>query len=173
VTSPGGARSSDLAPSVPDHPGPFLRLDHSSDQAARAADTLAAHWEAFERGRRWRFFVLVPALLLAALAGGALDRAMGFHVRLATWYARLLLLRASGAILIEEHVADPSGTKLALVRGSAGPTLVVGAQSLEAKRGTHVEAPPWYAARPIGAAVGAVLLLTLALLATLRPPAPQ
>jgi hypothetical protein len=86
---------------------------------------------------------------------------------------RLLLLRLSGAILVEEPVADPSGTKLALVRGSAGPTLIVSAQTLEAKRVTHVDAPPWYAARPIGAAVGVVLLLTLALLATLRPPAPQ
>ena len=70
-------------------------------------------------------------------------------------------------------MAEPSRTKLALVRGSAGPTLVVGAQSLEAKRVTHVDAPAWYAARPIGAAVGVVLLITLALLASLRPPPPQ
>ncbi len=124
MTSPRGARSSDLAHPVPDHPGPFLRLDHSSDQAARAADTLAARWEAFERGRRWRFFVLVPALLLAALAGGALDLAMGFHVRIATWYAPMLVVaallargatcpagRAGGAVRLRHWWAPPAWRK--------------------------------------------------------------
>jgi hypothetical protein len=105
VASPAAARSSALPHHAPDHPGPFLRLDHSSDQAQRAADTLAARWEAFERGRRWRFFVLVPALLLAALASGVLDLAMGFHVRLATWYAPILIVAA----LLARSATRPTG----------------------------------------------------------------
>ena len=105
MASPAEARSSAFPHPAPDHPGPFLRLDHGSDQALRAADTLAARWEAFERGRRWRFFVLVPALLLAALAGGVLDLAMGFHVRLATWYAPILVVAA----LLARSATRPAG----------------------------------------------------------------
>ena len=90
---------------APDHPGPFLRLDHSSDQAQRAADTLAARWERFERGRRWRFLVFVPALLLAALAAGVLDLAMGFHVTLTIWYAPILV----GAALLARSGTRPAG----------------------------------------------------------------
>ena len=69
------------------------------------ADTLAARWEAFERGRRWRFLLLVPALLLGALASGVLDLAMGFHVRLATWYAPILVVAA----LLARQVTRPVG----------------------------------------------------------------
>jgi hypothetical protein len=105
VASPAAARSSALPQPAPDHPGPFLRLDHSSDQAQRAADTLGAGWEAFERGRRWRFFVLVPALLLAALACALLDPVMGFHVRLATWYAPILVVAA----LLARSATRPAG----------------------------------------------------------------
>ena len=46
-------------------------------------------------------------------------------------------------------------------------------QRLEARRMMHVDGPWWYAARPVGAAVGLVLFLALAVLATLRPPAPE
>jgi len=94
VASPAEARSSAIPPPVSDHPGPVLRLEHSSDQAQRAAENLAARWERFERGRRARFVVLVPALLIAAVAAGALDLAMGFHVPLATWYAPILVVAA-------------------------------------------------------------------------------
>jgi hypothetical protein len=37
----------------------------------------------------------------------------------------------------------------------------------------HVDGPWWYAPRALGAVVAGVLLITLAALATLRPPAPQ
>jgi hypothetical protein len=112
VASPGGARPAALSPPAPDHPGPFLRLEHSSDQAQRAADALAARWDRYERGRRWRFIVLVPGLLLAAAAGVVLDLAMGFHVRLATWYAPILVLAA----LIVRTATRPSGRAGAVVR---------------------------------------------------------
>jgi hypothetical protein len=105
VASPLEARSAALPQPAPDHPGPFLRLDHGSDQAQRAADTLAARWERFERGRRWRFLILVPALLLAALAAGLLDLAMGFHVTLAIWYAPILVVAA----LLARGATRPAG----------------------------------------------------------------
>jgi hypothetical protein len=105
VTSPTGARSSALAHPVLDHPGPFLRLEHSSDQAPRAADALAARWEKFERGRRWRLFLLVPGLALAAAACALLDLIMGFHVRLATWYVPILLVAA----LLARSATRPAG----------------------------------------------------------------
>jgi hypothetical protein len=87
---------------------------------------------------------------------------------------RLFLMRPSGAVLLEEAVASPSGTKLAVVPDPSGPRLVVGdGPNLQVRRMLHVDGPRWYAARVLGAAVGGLLLLTLALLATLRPPAPQ
>ena len=96
MASPAEARSSVLLLPAPDHPGPFLRLDHSSDQAQRAAESLSAGWESFERRRRW-LFALAPALALGAAAGGLLDLAMGFGVRLATWYAPILIAAAPRA----------------------------------------------------------------------------
>jgi hypothetical protein len=94
VASPTEARSAVLPHRfVLDHPGPFLRLDHSSDQAHRAADTLSARWESFERRRRG-LFLLVPGLVLAAAACVLLDLRMGFGVRLATWYAPILMVAA-------------------------------------------------------------------------------
>jgi hypothetical protein len=87
---------------------------------------------------------------------------------------RLLLLRPSGAILLDEAIASPSGTKLAVAPESSGPRLVVGdGPNLQVRRMLHVDGPRWYAARVLGAVVGGVLLLTLAALATLRPPPPQ
>ena len=87
---------------------------------------------------------------------------------------RLLVLRPSGAILLEEAIASPSGTKLAVAPDSSGPRLVVGdGPNLQVRRLLHVDGPRWYAARVLGAVVGGVLLLTLAALATLRPPPPQ
>jgi hypothetical protein len=105
VASPAAARSSSLPQPAPDHPGPFLRLDHSSDQGPRAAETLAAGWERFERGRRWRLFLLVPGLTLAAAACALLDVVMGFHVRLATWYAPILIVAA----LLARSTTRPAG----------------------------------------------------------------
>jgi hypothetical protein len=104
VTSPTGARSSALAHPVLDHPGPFLRLDHSSDQAPRAADALAARWERFEWRRRW-LLLLAPGLALAAAACVVLDLLMGFEVRLATWYAPILLVAA----LLVRSATCPAG----------------------------------------------------------------
>jgi hypothetical protein len=87
---------------------------------------------------------------------------------------RLMVLRPSGAVLLEETIAAPSNTKLAVVGGTAGPRLMVGdPQSLEANRLVHADAPPWYTARALGAVVGGVLLFAFALLATLRPPPPE
>jgi hypothetical protein len=87
---------------------------------------------------------------------------------------RLLVLRLSGAMLLQETIASPSGTKLAVVPGPSGPRLAVGdGPNLQVRRLVHVDAPGWYGARPVGAAVGGVLLLVLALLASLRHPAPQ
>ena len=105
MASPAEARSSTIPRPVPGYPGPFLVLDHSSDQAQRAAETLAARWERFERGRRWRLFLLVPALLLAAAACALLDVVMGFHVRLATWYAPILIVAA----LLARSATRPAG----------------------------------------------------------------
>jgi hypothetical protein len=86
----------------------------------------------------------------------------------------LLVLRLSGAVLVEERIASPSGTKLTVVPDPSGPRLVVGdGPNLQFRRMLHVDGPWWYSARFLGAAVGGVLLLTLAVLATLRPPAPQ
>jgi hypothetical protein len=87
---------------------------------------------------------------------------------------RLLLLRPSGAVLLEEAIASPSGTKLAVVPDATDPRLVVGdGPNLQVRRMLHVNGPRWYAARALGAVVSGVLLLTLAALATLRPPPPQ
>ena len=87
---------------------------------------------------------------------------------------RLILMRPSGAVLLEEAVASPSGTKLAVAADPSGPRLVVGdGPNLQVRRLLHVDGPRWYAARVLGAEVGGLLLLTLALLGTLRPPAPQ
>jgi hypothetical protein len=105
VASPVEARSCAIPPPDSDHPGPLLRLEHSSDQAQRAADMLAARWERFERGRRWRLFLLVPGLVLAAAACAILDVAMGFHVPLATWYAPILIVSA----LLARSATRPAG----------------------------------------------------------------
>jgi len=87
---------------------------------------------------------------------------------------RLLLLRASGAALLEEAIASPSDTKLAVVPDATEPRLIVGdGPNLQVRRMLHIEGPGWYTARALGAVVGGVLLLTLAALATLRPPPPQ
>ena len=87
---------------------------------------------------------------------------------------RLLLMRPSGAVLLEERIAAPSDTKLAVVPDRAGPRLAVGdGPNLQLRRMVHVDGPWWYAARALGAMVAGVLLITLAALATLRPPAPQ
>jgi hypothetical protein len=86
----------------------------------------------------------------------------------------LLLMRPSGAGLLEEAITSPSGTKLAVVPDSAGPRLVVGnGPNLQVRHLRHVDGPRWYAPRALGAIVSGVLLLTLAALATLRPPPPQ
>jgi hypothetical protein len=45
--------------------------------------------------------------------------------------------------------------------------------NLQVRRLLHIDGPRWYAARALGAVVGGLLLLALALLATLRPPPPQ
>jgi len=111
VASPAEARSSVLLLPAPDHPGPFLRLDHSSDQAQRAAESLSAGWESFERRRRW-LFALAPALALGAAAGGLLDLAMGFGVRLATWYAPILI----AAALVARSATRPAGRAARAVR---------------------------------------------------------
>ena len=66
---------------------------------------LAARWERFERGRRWRLFLLVPGLVLAAVACAILDVAMGFHVPLATWYAPILIVSA----LLARSATRPAG----------------------------------------------------------------
>jgi hypothetical protein len=77
-------------------------------------------------------------------------------------------------MLLEETIAAPSGTKLAVVPDAADPRLVVGdGPNLQVRRMLHVDGPPWYAPRALGAAVSALLLLTLAALATLRTPRPQ
>ena len=87
---------------------------------------------------------------------------------------RLILLRPSGAALLEEAIASPSGTKLAVVPDPSDPRLVVGdGPNLQVRRMLHVDGPGWYAARALGALVSGILLLTLAALATLRPPPPQ
>ena len=87
---------------------------------------------------------------------------------------RLLLMRPSGAILLEEAIASPSGTKLAVAADPSGLRLVVGdGPNLQVRRMLHIDGPEWYGALALGAAVGGVLLLTLAALATLRPPPPQ
>ena len=87
---------------------------------------------------------------------------------------RLLVLRPSGAILLEEKIASPSDTKLAVVPDRSGPRLVVGdGPNLQVRRLLHIDGPGWYAPRALGAVVGGLLLLALALLATLRPPPPQ
>jgi hypothetical protein len=105
VASPVEARSSTLRLPAPGNPGPWLRFEHSSDQAQRAADGLAARWEGFERGRRRRFVVLVPALLAAALAACVLDLAIGYRVWLATWYAPILFVAA----LLARGATRPAG----------------------------------------------------------------
>ena len=105
MASPTEARSAVLPYPVPEHPGPFLRLDHSADQAQRAADILSALWESFERRRRRLFLLLVPSLVLAAAVCALLDVAMGFHVRLATWYAPILLVAA----LLVRSATRPAG----------------------------------------------------------------
>ena len=87
---------------------------------------------------------------------------------------RLLVLRPSGAIVLEEKIASPSDTKLAVVPDRSGPRLVVGdGPNLQVRRLLHIDGPGWYAPRALGAVVGGLLLLALALLATLRPPPPQ
>ena len=87
---------------------------------------------------------------------------------------RLFLLRSSGAILLEERIASPSDTKLAVVADPSGPRLVVGdGPNLQVRHMRHVDGPRWYTARALGALVSGVLLLTLLALATLRPPPPQ
>jgi hypothetical protein len=87
---------------------------------------------------------------------------------------RLLLMRPSGAALLEEAIASPSGTKLAAVPDPADPRLAVGdGPNLQLRHMRHVDGPRWYAPRILGTAVGGILLLTLAALATLRPPPPQ
>jgi hypothetical protein len=87
---------------------------------------------------------------------------------------RLILMRPSGAALLEEAIASPSGTKLAVVPDPSDPRLVVGdGPNLQVRRMRHTDGPRWYAARPLGALVSGVLLLTLAALATLRPPPPE
>jgi len=84
------------------------------------------------------------------------------------------VLRPSGAIVLEEKIASPSDTKLAVVPDRSGPRLVVGdGPNLQVRRLLHIDGPRWYAARALGAVVGGLLLLALALLATLRPPPPQ
>ena len=62
-------------------------------------------WESFERGRRGRFVVIVPALLAAAFAACVLDLAMGFRVWLATWYAPILIVAA----LLARSATRPAG----------------------------------------------------------------
>ena len=87
---------------------------------------------------------------------------------------RLLLLRLSGAVLMEEAIASPSDTKLAAIPDPSDPRLVVAqGPNLQVRHLRHVDGPRWYAARVLGAVVGGLLLLTLAALATLRPPPPQ
>jgi hypothetical protein len=87
---------------------------------------------------------------------------------------RLLMMRPSGAALLEEAIASPSGTRLAVVADPADPRLVVGdGPNLQVRHMRHVDGPRWYAARALGAMVSGLLLLTLAALATSRPPPPQ
>jgi hypothetical protein len=87
---------------------------------------------------------------------------------------RLLMMRPSGAVLLEETVASPSGTKLAVVPDPSDPRLVVGdGPNVQVRRMRHVDGPRWYAARALGAIVSGVLLLTLGALATLRAPTPR
>jgi outer membrane protein assembly factor BamB len=84
---------------------------------------------------------------------------------------RLLVLRRGGAVLIEETIASPSGTKLAVVPDAAGPRLAVGdGPNLQVRRMVRVDGPWWYAPRALGGVASGVLLLTLA---ALRPPDPQ
>ena len=77
---------------------------------------------------------------------------------------RLLVLRLSGAMLLEETIASPSGTKLAVVPGPSGPRLVVGdGANLQVRRmRARRRARMVRGAGPIGAAVGGLLLLALA-----------
>jgi putative pyrroloquinoline-quinone binding quinoprotein len=108
------------------------------------------------------------------LAPADLDTDGSDELVVVTGAHRLFVLRPAGKILLEEAVRAPSETKLAVVRDAAGPSLVVADdQRLEVRRMMHVDGPWWYAARPVGAAVGLVLFLALAVLATLRPPAPE
>jgi len=87
---------------------------------------------------------------------------------------RLLVMRPSGGILVEEVIASPSGTKLAVVPDPAGPRLAVGdGPNLQLRRMVRVDAPWWYAPRALGVVTGGALLIALAALAALRPPAPQ
>jgi hypothetical protein len=118
LPSPLRAGSSSLAhPPRPERAGPYLRFDHSGDEALRAIQQLRSEWGGLERGRRARLVLTAPALLLAAAACPVIDRQTGFGILLMTWFAPLFV----AAALVTLAATRPPGRSLGAGLASLTP----------------------------------------------------